>query len=162
MTNAGRSRSLGAEADLRYEKGGLSLRSAAGWNRATFIEYDDGMGNYAGKRLPYAPSGTLFLSAAYRLQIDSGSLRSVEGALEGNGVGTIWWNESNTLSQPPYMTLGARLSLSFNRLTVYVRGENLTDLSYRTFYFKSMGNEFFALGKPRRAVIGISFNIQSI
>ena len=51
--------------------------------------------------------------------------------------------------------MAARLSLG--RVTLYLKGENLTDRRFHAFYFKSRGNEFFALGKPRRLSLGIDF-----
>ncbi len=56
MTNAGKSRSYGVEAQVRYSKGGFAGHAAWGWNNARFTEYVDGTADYAGKRIPYSPA----------------------------------------------------------------------------------------------------------
>ena len=51
---------------------------------------------------------------------------------------------------------GCDLRISFPHLDFFVRGDNLTDASYDVFYFKSVGNSFFQIGKPRRVTAGVS------
>ena len=60
---------------------------------------------------------------------------------------------------PFSLRLDARVGLSFPRFEVYVRGENLTDTRSNVFYFKSVGNEFFAAGKPLALYCGITFKL---
>ena len=55
--------------------------------------------------------------------------------------------------------MDARIGLSFSRFEVYLRGENLTDTRSNVFYFKSVGNEFFAAGKPLALYTGITFKL---
>ncbi len=61
--------------------------------------------------------------------------------------------------EPFYVTLGARASVTIGRVLLYLEGENLTNTQYRAFYFKSMGKEFFQLGKPMSLKIGIQIDI---
>lgn len=160
MTNAGRSASLGFEGELAWQHGGLNLRSAFGMAHAHFRIYNDGNTDYAGNRLPYAPSHTLSASASYRFDLGRTKFRWLEAGLHLRQTGRIWWNDANTLSQGPCTLLGAHLALGVSRTEFFLRGENLTDAHYHTFYFKSVGNEFFQIAKPRRFTIGISFKIQ--
>lgn len=150
MTNAGRTRSAGIEATLYYKPiDALRLDASYGFTRATFRHYDNGREDFRGKRLPYAPAHTLFLSAAYDLPWQPAGLQpAVEMALRG--VGDIYWNEANTLSQPFYATLQAALSLTARSWSVRLWGENITGTRYDTFYFLSMGNEFMQRGRPWR------------
>lgn len=152
MTNAGRSLSYGVEAEADWTPGKFHGHLSYGWNRARFTEYSDGNKDYAGMRIPYSPEHTLFVSASYKLG-------KVELGAHVRGVGPIAWNEANTLEEPFYLTLGAQAVLSLDRMSLYVRGENLTGTCYHTFYFKSMGNEFFQLSKPRLLSIGIQVKI---
>jgi len=160
MTNAGRSKSLGFEAEAALESGGWDLRGAYGYNRARFVEYNDGNEDYSGKTLPYAPSSTLSVSASYRFKLGGKSFRWLEAGTHVQRIGKICWNDANTRTQDPYLTLGAHLTLGLSRVELYLRGENLTNTRYHTFYFKSVGNEFFQLAKPRRLTLGILFNFQ--
>jgi len=61
MTNAGRTRSFGAEVTAAWKPGaGFSARLSYGYTNATFRNYNDGRGDYRGKHVPYAPTNTLF------------------------------------------------------------------------------------------------------
>ena len=159
MSNAGRSASLGGEAEASYTRGGLTLSGAWGYARAAFLSYSDGNDDYSGKRIPYAPEHTLSLRAAWHSEVRLSRLRALTAGIGGSGVGRIWWDEANTLSQPFYMLADADLTLSFGTFDLYVRCMNLLDRTYDVFYFKSVGNSFFQRGKPRRAVVGIRLTL---
>ena len=156
MTNAGESRSVGAEAELDWTPG--DFRSHVSWSLcdARFVRYNDGNRDYSGLRVPYVPVHTLYASAGYG--IPAGSFR-IEADASLRGTGPLWWNEDNTLREPFRLRMDGRLALVFPRWSLYVRGENLTDAAVRTFYFKSVGNEFFALAKPRILLTGISIKL---
>lgn len=146
MTNAGRSRSLGAEAQMNWQPGRWRLRASYGYCHATM----------EGKGLPYVPAHTLYLQSGYRFSLGKASL-NLDTSLRG--AGPFWWNEENTLREPLSLQLDARIGLAFSRCELYLRGQNLTNASTHTFYFKSMGNEFLANGKPRIIITGISISI---
>ncbi len=158
MSNAARARSLGVELSAAYIYKGLRLSLDYGITDARFREYNDGLADYAGKRLPYAPSNTLLLSIAYTWPIDSGALDSI--TLEGDmrGVGRVYWNEANTLSQPFYTLYGAHLTLQMGGVSLTLWGRNLSNQSYDTFYFKSVGKEFFAEGRPIEGGVRVNIN----
>jgi hypothetical protein len=73
------------------------------------------------------------------------------------GLGPIWWDESNSVSQDFYSQIGASVRGDFKRFSVTLWGKNLTDADFNTFYFKSMGNSFVQKGKPVR--LGITLNV---
>lgn len=148
MTNAGRTRSCGAEATVDYSPlSGLVMKASYGYTNATFRKYNNGKADLKGKRVPYAPSNTLFLSAAYELPFEVAGIRPTVGA-HLRGVGDICWDDENTVVQPFYATLGA--SVEFNRELWSLRlwGENITNTKFDTFYFVSIGNAFLQRGKP--------------
>jgi iron complex outermembrane receptor protein len=155
MTNAGRSKSCGAEAEALWSWKGLALSASYGYTHATFTEYVDGNDDWAGNRIPYAPQSTLFLRAAYTWKLSRGPVNSISASGNLNRVGKIWWNEANSLSQDPYWLAGADINVNLGRLSVFARTENLTGTGYQVFYFKSVGNSFFQKGKPARASVGI-------
>ena len=115
------------------------------------------MGDYAGKRLPYAPEHTVALSVSYRLWFDNPTIQGITFMADWRGTGSIYWNEANTLHQPFYSTLGAQVSLRMNNIELTLWGRNLTNTHYNVFYFKSVGEEFFSKGTPLHA--GIRLNI---
>lgn len=67
MTNAGRTRSLGAELTARWNPcADFSARLSYGYTDATFRNYNDGRSDYRGKHVPYAPSNTFFAEATWQ------------------------------------------------------------------------------------------------
>ena len=147
MTNAGRTRSFGGELSVNWNPWStLVFNGSYGYTNARFLRYFDGKEDYAGKRLPYAPQNTLFLQCVYTLMPASLKNKSIIFDLNLRGTGNIYWNEANTLSQPLYATLGASVTFKSPKWEVQVWGRNLTATDYYTFYFMSMGNEFFQRG----------------
>lgn len=148
MTNAGRTRSFGAEATANWQATDRLLFNVSyGYTNATFRKYHNGKENYRGKRLPYAPSNTLFASANYT--IPGTVLGAVPSAnVSVRGVGEIYWDEANSVRQPFYATLAASLALTHDRWSVRLWAENLTNTKYNTFYFVSIGHAFVQKALP--------------
>lgn len=162
MTNAGRTRSFGAELSLLYapiEK--LSLQCAYGYTNARFTRFDDGREDYSGNYLPYAPQHTLFIGAFSRLPLRCGWCNAVELGADLTGTGPIYWNEDNSRRQDFYARLGLSATLSAPKWSLSVWGKNLTCTRYDTFYFVSMGNEFLQEGKPITFGATIRVNINT-
>lgn len=161
MTNAGRTRSYGAELTAAWRPAdGLSLRLSYGYTHATFSKFSDAKGDYRGKRLPYAPAHTLFAAADWQMPFTLfGAIPSVNVSLRG--VGDIYWDESNTVRQPFYALLGASAALSWNKWSLRVWGENLTSTRYSTFYFVSIGNAFVQKGRPWQAGVTLRMTFAS-
>ena len=157
MTNAGRTRSYGVEATVDWwPVKNLDLRAAYGYTNARFLKYNDGNNDYRGRYVPYAPQHTLSLSGDYTWHVNR-TLQRVRLHADWRGVGRIYWNEANTLSQPFYGLLGASVALDFNRWTLEMWGRNLTGEEYDTFYFVSVGNAFMQSGRPRQLGVKLSF-----
>ena len=159
MANAGNSRSIGAEAEFWYGFRNFSLSAAYGFCDARFTDYNDGLSDYTGNRIPYSPEHTLNIRVQYRWDISNDYFRSITAGAEVSALGKIWWDEANTLSQPFYAVLGADVRGHFKWFDVFLRGENLTDADYGVFYFKSVGKSFFQISKPLRLTIGVTVNI---
>lgn len=157
MANAGRSRSCGVEAEASWKWKGLSLQFSGSLLDAIFKEYDNGIENYSGNKIPYSPESTFVAEASYRFGLGDRFLRSLEISANVNRTGTIVWNEVGTFRQNPYTLLGAEARLFASKCSFFVRGLNLTDAQYNVFYFKSVGNSFFQTGKPVRFIAGIDF-----
>ncbi|MBQ9310593.1 MAG: TonB-dependent receptor [Bacteroidales bacterium] len=156
MANAGKSRSHGAEAELSVNKGRFHAILTGSWAEARFTEYDDGNNDYAGRRIPYSPRFTLFAGAGCDIPV-SGSTLGIGADLRG--AGPFEWNEANTLREPFTPVFGARISLRKDGKELYLRGENLADASYHTFYFRSMSKDYLAAAKPRRIYAGLSIKL---
>lgn len=151
MTNAGRTRSMGAELTASWNPTeDLSMRASYGYTNATFRKYDDGRANYRGKHVPYAPENTLFGEVYWRvprLQWQ-GIVPSLEASVRC--VGSIYWNEANTVKQNFYALPSLGLTFTHSSgLSLRLWGNNLSGTRYDVFYFSSMGNAFLQKGRPR-------------
>jgi outer membrane receptor protein involved in Fe transport len=156
MTNAGRSRSMGVETELGWNPGQFRSHISYAWCDARFVSFNDGNNDYSGNRLPYVPEHTLYANAGYSFNIGSKTL-DIDASLRGEGP--FCWNEFGTQREPFRLRAGARVTIVFNDWELYVRADNLTDEPGRCFYFKSMGNEFFASSKPRTIMTGITLKL---
>lgn len=160
MTNAGRTRSLGGEISLNWSPvSALTVVCNYGFTDARFTDYDNGMTNYKGKRLPYAPSNTLYLSGSYTFTGEWLRNNAVEVGAGFYGVGNIYWNEANDRVQPFYGQLSVNLLFRARKWSVELWGNNMTDTKFRTFYFLSMKNEFYQRGMPRTLGVTLSAHI---
>lgn len=158
MSNAGRSRSRGAEVSLSWNPTAcLGVWGNYGFTDARFVKFDDGEADYAGNVLPYAPRNTVSLGATCRLHVGAGMLDDVVFNCTWQGAGRIYWNESNSLYQNFYSQLGASVELRKGDFTLSLWGRNLTGTDFYTFYFKSVGNSFFSHGKPRQLGLTLSY-----
>ena len=126
------------------------------WCDARFVSYYDGNLDYSGNLLPYVPKHTLNLGAGYSLRINNNTL-DIDASL--NGAGPFNWDETGSRQEPFRLKAGCRIAFVFGDWEIYVRGDNLTGTQGRTFYFKSVGNEFFASCKPRMIMIGTNINL---
>ena len=156
--NAGRSRSVGAEAAIVARlTDALALNVGYGYTYATFLDYQtvnaDGEAvDYRGRVVPFIPRHTLNVGGEYvftlapRRWFDHIRLNA-----DYNAAGRIYWTEDNTASQPFYGTLNARLSLEKGQGAVGLWVRNALDKDYASFYFESMGNKFMQRGRPLQA-----------
>lgn len=163
MANAARSRMWGAEAALQYRwnKGvwqGL-IDASYGFTNARFITFNDGMGDYSGNIIPYAPQNTAHILCAVDYRIGKKWLERIGLTLKGDGIGRIYWNEQNDVWQPFYGLLGATLSLEWQYVQLQLWSRNLTGTKYDVFYFRSMGKDFLQHGKPRELGATVLFEI---
>lgn len=163
MANAARSRVWGVETTLHYRwnKGkwhGIADASY-GFTDAQFIDFNDGMGDYAGNYIPYAPQHTLHGLVMAQYKIDKKWLEAFSFSARVNVVGPVYWNEQNDCKQDMYALLGANVSLYWKYIQLQIWAKNLTGTQYNVFYFRSMGNDFLQKGKPRELGITLKFEI---
>jgi outer membrane receptor protein involved in Fe transport len=159
MSNAGRTRSFGAELAAVWRVGDFRFTGNYGYTNAKFLAYRDGDEDYSGNYVPYAPRNTLSVQCDYILDFRGNSAGRLVFGLGGQGAGRILWNETGTISQPFYGLLNASVAWeTAHNFTVSIWGRNLTGTRYNTFYFKSVGNSFVQRGKPVQAGINIFVN----
>lgn len=163
MANAARSQIWGAEAELQYLWTHRRWRGLAacsyGFTDARFTRFDDGMGDYAGHVIPYAPRHTAHALVTTRFQLGSQILQALSLTLKADRTGRIFWNEQNDCSQNPYNLFGATLSFEWQHAQFQLWGRNMTDQTYDVFYFRSMSHDFLQRGRPRELGVDIRINL---
>ena len=159
MSNAGESFSYGAEATVAYKVGDVTLNASYGYTHAEFREYLSGDSDYSGNIVPYAPRETMSANIEYRLPVSKEFANFLLLNVGWSGVGRIYWNEDNTLSQAFYGLLSASLTWEKGAFGASLWGKNLLDEQYNTFYFRSIGNDFFAQGKPLQLGVSLHINL---
>ena len=159
MSNAGHSQSYGGEVSISYTIGDITVEGAYGYTHATFKKFVDGDKNYRGNSLPYAPRETVSANLCYNIPVPRSFANFLKLNIGWNGVGRIYWNEANTLTQAFYGLLSASLTWEKGHFGASLWGKNLLDEEYNTFYFQSIGNNFFSRGKPLQAGISLHLNL---
>lgn len=148
-TNAGRSRSLGAEASLAYQPiDALTFTAAYGFTRATFRTYTNGTTDYAGRYIPFVPRHTLSLTAEYVARLRHQHIEQVRFATQLRALGKTYWNDANTLHEPFYTTLNAQVSIEGKHAILEVWGKNLLNRRYYAYQFLYRGNTLGQMGAP--------------
>lgn len=158
MTNAGKTRSYGAEISAHASPADpLSLTVGYGYTNAKFKEFNNGKESFAGKFVPYSPAHTLFVRGAYTFDLPVAFCKTLCIAADMKGTGKIYWDEANSLSQDFYILLGASATFAHPRYSLQIWGRNLTDTKYSTFYFMSINHQFLQRGLP--ATVGATLRI---
>ena len=75
------------------------------------------------------------------------------------GIGKIYFNLENTLTEPYYSLLNADITLRKSSYAVSFWLRNILNTEYNTFYFLSMGNNFVSKGKPLGFGITFKYNM---
>ena len=136
MTNAGKTRSFGGEISVNATlTSRLSFTGSYGYTNAKFRKFFNGINDFKGKTLPYAPQNTLFLQGLWRQPIGSAGTELLFD-VNLRGAGKIYWNEENDMAQNFYATLGASATLGLDNMEFQVWGRNLTgtQIPYILFY----------------------------
>ena len=162
MTNAGKTRSVGAEASMSVNfTDNLGMNLSYGYCDARFIRYNDGKADYKDKHVPYCPQHTLFAQAFYTYNFKGGGDWAQSITLDASlkGTGEIYWNEANTQRQPFYALLGSSITIAGKHSSLQLWGQNLTGTRYNTFYFVSISHEFLQRGRSRMLGATLRINI---
>ena len=161
MSNAAHARSIGVEATFNYRYQDthwqVEVHTVYGFTDARFIRFDNGMGVYDGKFVPYAPQHTFSAQATGRYRFTSDWALSL--TLSTRGQGRTYWDENNTVSQSYYQLLDLAMNLSWRQLNLQFWGRNIVGTEYDVFYFVSMSNGFLQKGIGRQLGVSLSWSL---
>lgn len=160
--NAGKSRSMGAEAALRAQlTDAFSLNGNYGYTYATFTDYLTNARNargemadvdYSGNYVPFVPKHTFTAGAQYVFRMKNGCwVDNITLNAHYKAAGRIYWTEQNNASQAFYGVLNARVAFNKGNAQMAFWVNNLLDKDYDAFYFETMGRGFAQQGRPLQA-----------
>ncbi len=95
MSNAGHSRSYGAEAAAGYADRRFRFDIAYGYTDARFLKYVDGDNDYKDNYVPYVPRHTAYAAAEYFINFKRGPVDRISLRADWRGAGMIFWDEAN-------------------------------------------------------------------
>lgn len=161
VANGGKARSQGVELGVKARPcEGFYLYANYGFVDAKFRKYlTDGVdenGNkvnvdYSNNRIPFAPRSTFSLGANVSYDVKRCPIIDrISFDMNYSGVGKVYWDEANTMSQGYYGTFNATLGLEKGIFSVNVWGKNIFDREYNTFVFETGKQYFGQMGKPAR------------
>lgn len=156
--NAGKSRSLGAEASLRAQvTDAFSLNGSYGYTYATFTDYvvsDEE--NYNGNYVPFVPKHTFNAGAQYVFGLRNGAIfDNITVNANYKATGRIYWTEQNNASQALYGTLNGRVSFNKGNGQLAFWINNALNTDYQAFYFETMNRGFAQKGRPLQVGVDI-------
>lgn len=139
LLNAGHSDSKGVELTLTARPwNGLTLQANYGYTYARFLDYQKSEKiNYQGKMLPMVPRHTLAIAADYSHVLHRSFIDRLSYHVGLQGLGKIYWTEDNTLFQPFYTLLNAKVTADMGRLAVSLWAKNLLNTDYNAYTFKA-------------------------
>ena len=149
--NAGKSRSLGAEASVRAQlTNAFSLSGNYGYTYATFTDYVvSDTENYNGNYVPFVPKHTFNVGAQYVFTMRKGAiLDNITVNANYKAAGRIYWTEQNDVSQSFYGTLNWRTNLEIGDAMISFWARNFLNKDYAAFYFETMNKGFMQKGRP--------------
>ncbi|HJC97332.1 MAG TPA: TonB-dependent receptor [Candidatus Phocaeicola merdavium] len=159
--NAGKSRSIGAEASVRAQvTDAFSLNANYGYTYATFTDYVvSEEETYNGRYVPFVPKHTFSAGGQYRFTLRRNTILD-HITLDANyrAAGRIYWTEQNNASQPFYGTLDGRISFAKGNGQIALWIANALNKHYQAFYFETMGRGFEQAGRPLQVGIDLRCN----
>lgn len=125
----------------------LQLTANYGYTYARFLDYrKDDKTSYTGNMIPLVPRHTMDIAALYTIYPHV-FFDVIRLSADVQGMGKLYWNESNAQAQNFYALLNAKAAFKKGFLTVELWGKNLTSTDYLSYYFVSSG-QYAQKGKP--------------
>ena len=156
--NAGKSRSLGAEASVRAQlTNAFSLSGNYGYTYATFTDYVvSDTENYNGNYVPFVPKHTFNVGAQYVFTMRKGAiLDNITVNANYKAAGRIYWTEQNNASQALYGTLNGRVNFNKGNGQLAFWINNALNTDYQAFYFETMNRGFAQKCRPLQVGVDI-------
>ncbi|MFV0418968.1 MAG: TonB-dependent receptor [Dysgonomonas sp.] len=160
LRNAGQSDSRGIEfaAQLNPLKN-FSCQVSYGYTRAKYRDYKkDKNITYDNNYLPLVPQNTLSIAANYAFDIKRKWLETIVLNAQYSGVGKLYFNDENTVSQSFYGLYNGKVSFINKQFSVDLWTKNMGSKEYISYYFTALNKDYVQKGKP--FTCGINMNLK--
>ncbi len=152
--NVGDAQSMGLELEVSaIPAKGLQLDGSFGFNPTEYKGFDLKRVNFGtgvetktaigGNRLSNAPSHTIFLGAQYEYPINKKLKAAVRGEIRN--LGKQYTDIQNQIEQPSYTLINSRIGLTYEKYSLFVWGQNLSNERYLAY-----GNPDSSFGRQAR------------
>lgn len=153
LRNAGKSQSKGVEFTAQLNPtSNLEMQLSYGYTHATFKDYTDGDKDkptiFDGNYLPMVPKHTFSLSAGYTIDVNRKWLDNMVLNTQYIGLGRIYWNDANSVSQGFYDQVNAKVAFNKKDVSLEFWAKNITDKKYISYHFATSGVDYVQRGKP--------------
>ncbi|MHC4249673.1 MAG: TonB-dependent receptor [Planctomycetota bacterium] len=155
-TNAGESRSVGAEAEFAFRPvPGVEFSAGVAYVDAEFEDYDDpGAGaSYDGNTVPMAREYELDLAATFRRSV--GNDVRVFARVGVRAQGEFFWEPANAFREEPHQFVDVRLGIEHRRWDVTLWARNLLAEDYASMVFVQGGMAVGQAGDPHTAGLSV-------
>lgn len=165
IQNAPKSRSMGGELDARFKLDDhWSLRASAGYVDATYVEFTNalatgspGVIDVSGNQQQYISKYTATAGIGYTWNVGYDNLVGLVD-VSYQYRSSFYFDVANTLRQPGYGLVNARVGVENDRYAAYVWGQNLADQRYRTISTDFGPGPLVAVGAP--LMVGGTFKLK--
>lgn len=150
ISNAPKSRSYGAEAEVSAEvTDGLRLYAGFGILDARFVDYQNALsgGDESGNWQPFASRFSASLSAEYTRAITDKV--DLVARADYDWRSSFFWDTANTIREPGYGIVNARIGIETDRWAFSVFAQNLFDQEYRVRAASYSGAVMAVPGTPQ-------------
>jgi iron complex outermembrane receptor protein len=154
-TNAGESRSVGAEAEFAFRPvPGVELSAGFAYVDAEFEEYDDPDAwpvpmSYDGNKIPMAREYELDLAATFRREVSGDTRLFARVGVRAHGE--FYWEPGNAFREEPHQFVDVRLGIEHRRWDVTIWARNLLNEEYASMVFAQGPMAVGQAGDPRAA-----------
>ncbi len=133
---------------------GVELIAGFGYTDARFTRYTNPFTgqNFNGNRLTFAPDFTFNVGVQYRHSV------GFFGRVDLQGVGTVFFDDTNRLKQDPFALVNARVGYEWKSGGVYLYVKNLFDQTYVTTAFTGFFDDLASYGDRRTVGIQVRAN----
>ncbi|MDU1890860.1 MAG: TonB-dependent receptor [Dysgonomonas sp.] len=160
LRNAGESESKGIELSAQINPlKNLNFQISYGYTHAKYKKYKESeTTSYDNNYLPMVPKNTLSVATNYTIDTNQKWLDNIVLNAQYSGIGRLYWNDKNDISQSFYGLLNGKVSFIKKDLSIDIWTKNIASKDYIAYYFSAMGDDFVQKGKP--FTCGINLNLK--